>query len=90
MGQCKGKPRRRPGRDLLASRRSSSAGAPHDEVRRRLLESQPAVPGRGDTLGAEVSDLEGSVFLVTGVPAAGKSTVADRLARLRPVSARPR
>jgi len=28
-----------------------------------------------------VSDLEGSVFLVTGIPAAGKSTVAEGLAR---------
>jgi len=28
-----------------------------------------------------VSDLEGAVFLVTGIPAAGKSTVADGLAR---------
>ena len=35
----------------------------------------------GDSLGADVSDLEGSVFLVTGIPAAGKSTVADGLAR---------
>jgi hypothetical protein len=35
----------------------------------------------GETLGEGVSDLEGSVFLPTGIPAAGKSTVADRLAR---------
>jgi chloramphenicol 3-O-phosphotransferase len=28
-----------------------------------------------------VADLEGSVFLLTGIPAAGKSTVADGLAR---------
>ena len=28
-----------------------------------------------------MSDLEGAVFLVTGIPAAGKSTVADGLAR---------
>src|SRR5262249_14012516 len=46
-----------------------------------LLHSQPAVHEGGDSLGADVSDLEGSVFLVTGIPAAGKSTVADGLAR---------
>ena len=39
------------------------------------------MPEGGGTLVAHVSDLEGSVFLVTGIPAAGKSTVADELAR---------
>ena len=50
--------------------------------------SRPVHPARrrpcregGGTLVAHVSDLEGSVFLVTGIPAAGKSTVADELAR---------
>ena len=45
------------------------------------LLSATSVPEGGGTLVAHVSDLEGSVFLVTGIPAAGKSTVADELAR---------
>ena len=39
------------------------------------------MPEGGVTLVVDVSDLERSVFLVTGIPAAGKSTVADGLAR---------
>jgi len=41
----------------------------------------PAVREAGESLGADVSDLQGAVFLVTGIPAAGKSTVAEGLAR---------
>ena len=67
------------GPDAIASTLCPDGGARAPQSRHTSL--QPAMLEGGGTLLAHVSDLEGSVFLVTGIPAAGKSTVANELAR---------